>query len=82
MNDFLGRKSSKPGTDWFSNARPVSIFFIEPLAGRSPIFGRLSRQGATIAFSCQPAEHRISVVGEAPMESIKLGANAVEYRRP
>jgi sigma-E factor negative regulatory protein RseB len=59
----------------------VSIF-IEPVAGRQPPFRGLLRQGATNVFTRQLGEHWITVVGEAPIESIKVFANAVEYRKP
>lgn len=58
----------------------VSIF-IEPVAGRQPPVGELLRQGATNVFTRQLAEHWITVVGEAPIESIKVVANAVEFRK-
>lgn len=58
----------------------VSVF-IEPSAGR-PLRPELTRQGAINVFVRQLGDHRITVVGEAPAESVRYIANAVEYRRP
>lgn len=58
----------------------VSIF-IEPSAGKQPASG-LARQGAINVYTRQLGAHRITVVGEAPPESVRLIANSVEYRRP
>jgi sigma-E factor negative regulatory protein RseB len=60
----------------------VSIF-IEPSVSRlQPSRPELSRQGAINVFVRQLGEHRITVVGEAPAESVRHIANAVEYRKP
>ena len=58
----------------------VSVF-IEPSSGKAPASG-LARQGAINVYTRQLANHRITVVGETPPESVRLIANAVEYRRP
>jgi negative regulator of sigma E activity len=42
----------------------------------------LSRQGATNVYIRQIGDHLVTVIGEAPAESIKAIANAVEYRKP
>ena len=59
----------------------VSVF-IEPVASRhqAPQPG-LARQGAINVYMRQVGDHWVTVVGEAPAESVKYIANAVEYRR-
>ena len=42
----------------------------------------LSRQGATNVYVRQMGDHLVTVVGEAPAESVKAIANAVEFRKP
>lgn len=60
----------------------ISVF-IEPSVARLPQpQPRASRQGAINVFVRQLGEHRITVVGEAPAESVRYIANAVEYRKP
>lgn len=58
----------------------VSIF-IEPSSGKAQASG-LARQGAINVYTRQVGNHRITVVGETPAESVRLIANAVELRRP
>jgi sigma-E factor negative regulatory protein RseB len=59
----------------------VSVF-IQPAASRSPApQPGLARQGAINVYVRQVGSHWITVVGEAPAESVKYIANAVEYRR-
>ena len=58
----------------------VSVF-IEPSSGKNQAPG-LARQGAINVYTRQLGGHRITVVGETPPESVRLIANAVEYRRP
>jgi negative regulator of sigma E activity len=41
-----------------------------------------SRQGAINIYSRQIAGHLVTVVGEAPAESVKKLAESVEYRKP
>jgi sigma-E factor negative regulatory protein RseB len=60
----------------------VSIF-IEPSVARLPQSRpELSRQGAINVYVRQLGDHRITVVGEAPAESVRHIAHAVEYRKP
>lgn len=60
----------------------VSIF-IAPLPPRSgAVQPGLSRQGATNVYVRQVGEHIVTVVGEAPAESVKTIAEAVQYRKP
>lgn len=58
----------------------VSVF-IEPSSGKTTGSG-LARQGAINVYTRQIGNHRITVVGETPPESVRLIANAVEFRRP
>lgn len=58
----------------------ISVF-IESAAQKPP-FPELSRQGAINVYVRQLGGHRITVVGEAPAESVRYVAQAVEFRRP
>jgi sigma-E factor negative regulatory protein RseB len=60
----------------------VSIF-IEPSSVRMPqARPESSRQGAINVYVRQLGDHRITVVGEAPPESVRSIANSVQYRKP
>ncbi len=58
----------------------ISVF-IEP-SGQRPAYPELSRQGAINVYIRQLGAHRITVVGEAPAESVRYVAHALAYRRP
>ena len=58
----------------------ISVF-IEPSRQRAA-HPELSRQGAINVYIRQLAGHRITVVGEAPADSVRYVAHAVAYRRP
>ena len=59
----------------------VSVF-IEPAAGKQSIpQPGLVRQGATNVYVRAVGNHWITVVGEAPAESVRYIADAVEYRK-
>jgi sigma-E factor negative regulatory protein RseB len=59
----------------------VSVF-IEPAASKQAVqHAGLVRQGAVNVYMRQVENHWITVVGEAPPESVKYIANAVEYRK-
>jgi len=59
----------------------VSVF-IEPTGNKQPVpQAGLVRQGAMNVYTRQVGNHWITVVGEAPLESVKYIANAVEYRK-
>ncbi|OGA95728.1 MAG: hypothetical protein A3G27_10260 [Betaproteobacteria bacterium RIFCSPLOWO2_12_FULL_66_14] len=60
----------------------VSIFIEPSVASLPQPRAQLSRQGAINVFVRQLGDHRITVVGEAPAESVRSIANAVEYRKP
>jgi len=57
----------------------ISVF-IAPGAGKQPQPGPM-RQGAINFYTRQVASHWVTVVGEAPAESVKYIADAVEYRK-
>jgi sigma-E factor negative regulatory protein RseB len=57
----------------------VSVF-IEPVKQPAPRPG-LIRQGAINVYMRQLGSHWITVVGEAPAESVKYIADAVEFRK-
>jgi sigma-E factor negative regulatory protein RseB len=59
----------------------VSVF-IEPAVGKQAVSQTgLVRQGAINVYMRPMGDHWITVVGEAPAESVKYIANAVEYRK-
>jgi len=62
----------------------VSVF-IEPLpAGvqAAPAQSRLSRQGAISVYSLTVDGHAVTVLGDAPADSVMQIGNAVEFRKP
>jgi len=60
----------------------VSVFIEPPVAHASGRHAGLSRQGAINIYARQVGDHWVTVVGEAPAASVKLIANAVEYKKP
>ena len=75
---------SKPvGQVVYSDGIAAVSVFIEPLQGKSePQRPGLASMGAIHVYTRQVANHRVTVVGEAPAASVQLIGNAVEYRRP
>jgi sigma-E factor negative regulatory protein RseB len=75
--------SSEVGHVVYSDGLAAVSVFIEPMANKTslPQAGP-SRQGAINIYSRQIAEHLVTVVGEAPADSVKKIADAVEYRKP
>ena len=75
---------SKPvGQVVYSDGIAAVSVFIEPLQGRGePQRPGLASMGAIHVYTRQVANHRVTVVGEAPAASVQLIGNAVEYRRP
>ncbi len=60
----------------------VSVF-IEPIAGRTePARLGLASMGALNVYTREVAEHLVTVMGDAPAESVQRIGNTVEYRRP
>jgi len=67
----------------FSDGLAAVSVFIEPTAARNAARQPgLSRQGAINVYVRRLDSHWVTVVGEAPAESVKLIANAVEHRKP
>ena len=67
----------------FSDGLAAVSVFIEPVASRNASRQPgLSRQGAINVYARRLDDHWVTVVGEAPPESVKLIAHAVEYRKP
>ena len=67
----------------FSDGLAAVSVFIEPVAaGNAARQPGLSRQGAINVFARRLESHWVTVVGEAPAQSVKLIANTVEYRKP
>jgi len=59
----------------------ISVF-IEPATGKRPVpQAGLARQGAINVYVRPVGNYWVTVVGEAPAESVKYVANAVEYRK-
>ena len=75
---------SKPvGQLVYSDGLAAVSVFIEPLEGRRDAARNgLASLGAIHIFTREVANHRVTVVGEAPAVSVQRIANAVEYRRP
>jgi sigma-E factor negative regulatory protein RseB len=65
----------------YSDGLAAVSVFIEPLEGRSSPTG-LASMGAIHIYTREVADHRVTVVGEAPAVSVQRIADAVEYRRP
>lgn len=75
--------SSEVGHVVYSDGLAAVSVFIEPMANKTSVpQPGLSRQGAINIYSRQVAEHLVTVVGEAPAESVKKIADSVEYRKP
>jgi sigma-E factor negative regulatory protein RseB len=74
--------SSEVGHVVYSDGLAAVSVFIEPMASKTtlPQPGP-SRQGAINIYSRQLAGHLVTVVGEAPAESVKKLAESVEYRK-
>lgn len=83
MTRTLNGKSGVGHIVFSDGLAAVSVFIEPPAAARAT--GRhagLSRQGAINVYARQVGDHWVTVVGEAPAESVKLIANAVEYKKP
>ena len=75
---------SKPvGQVVYSDGLAAVSVFIEPLQGKGePQPAGLASMGAIHVYTRQVANHKVTVVGEAPAASVQRIGNAVEYRRP
>lgn len=60
----------------------VSVFIEQAVARNAARHPGLSRQGAINVFARRVDSHWVTVVGEAPAESVKLIANSVEHMKP
>ena len=59
----------------------ISVF-IEPATSKRPVSqSGLARQGAINVYTRPVGNYWVTVVGEAPAESVKYVANAVEYHK-
>ena len=66
----------------YSDGMAAVSVFIEPMAPKAQAAqAGWSRQGAINIYSRQVADHLVTVVGEAPLESVKKIAESVEYRK-
>lgn len=75
--------SSEVGHVIYSDGLAAVSVFIEPMTNKTsmPPSG-LSRRGEINVYSRQVAGHLVTVVGEAPAESVKELAEAVSYHKP
>jgi sigma-E factor negative regulatory protein RseB len=75
--------STKVGHVIYSDGLAAVSVFIGPMDDKTsmPPSG-LSHRGAINIYTRQVAGHLVTVVGEAPAESVKRFAEAVEYRKP
>ena len=75
--------SNEVGHVVYSDGLAAVSVFIEPIAGKTslPPAG-LSRQGAINIYSRQVAGNLVTVVGEAPADSVRKLAESVEYHKP
>jgi len=67
----------------YSDGLAAISVFIEPLeARRGPLSPGIASMGAIHVYTREVANHRVTVVGEAPAASVQRIANAVEFHRP
>ena len=75
--------SNEVGHVIYSDGLAAVSVFIEPAANKTSLpRPGLSHQGAINIYSRQVASHLVTVVGEAPAESVKKLAESVEYQKP
>jgi sigma-E factor negative regulatory protein RseB len=75
--------SNEVGHVVYSDGLAAVSVFIEPMANKTSLpQPGLSRQGAINIYSRQIVGHLVTVVGEAPAESVKKIADSVEFRKP
>ena len=76
-------KSRPVGQMVYSDGLAAVSVFIEPLeARRDPVRTGLSSMGAIHIYTREVANHRVTVVGEAPAASVQRIADSVEFHRP
>ena len=67
----------------YSDGLAAVSVFIEPLEAKSdPVRTGLASMGAIHIYMREVANHKVTVVGEAPARSVQRIADAVEFRRP
>lgn len=66
----------------YSDGLAAVSVFIEPLENRQNLRTGLASMGAIHFYTREVANHRVTVVGEAPALSVQRIADAVEYRGP
>jgi sigma-E factor negative regulatory protein RseB len=77
------RESQRVGQIVYSDGLAAVSVFIEPLdAGRDPVRPGMSSMGAVNIYTRELANHVVTVVGEAPAQTVRRIANTVEYHRP
>ena len=75
--------SKEVGHVVYSDGLAAVSVFIEPISKKASLpQPGLSRQGAINIYSRQLDNHLVTVVGEAPAESVMKLAESVEYRKP
>ena len=76
--------ASRPvGQMVYSDGLAAVSVFIEPMdGGGDPVQTGTASLGAVNIYTREVANHRVTVVGEAPAASVQRIGNAVEYRRP
>jgi sigma-E factor negative regulatory protein RseB len=82
VNELTRTLGGTPGVGQIvlSDGLAAISVFIEPAGQAAPEPG-LIRQGAINIYMRQLGNHRITVVGEAPADSVKYVADAVEFRK-
>ena len=60
----------------------VSVFIEPPRAAAPPAESRLSSQGAINVYSRQVMGHTVTVLGEAPADSVVKIGDAIEFQKP
>jgi sigma-E factor negative regulatory protein RseB len=78
----LGESRSAGQVVYSDGLAAVSVFIESLEGGSTPVRTGLASMGAIHIYTREVANHRVTVVGEAPAASVQRIANAVEYRRP
>lgn len=77
------RDAQPVGQVVYSDGLAAVSVFIEPLAGRAEAARLgLASMGALNVYTREVADHLVTVVGEAPADSVQRIGNTVEYHRP
>jgi sigma-E factor negative regulatory protein RseB len=77
------RESQRVGQIVYSDGLAAVSVFIEPIeAGRDPVRPGLSSMGSVNIYTRELANHVVTVVGEAPAQTVRRIGNTVEFHRP